>query len=69
MSYITSDFQIATKYVGVRMQLLEYMGETKVAKEVLQSYQHVVYDFLEKPVTKKGLSAASLMHDYFPYNK
>ena len=68
MSYITSDFQIATKYVGVRMQLLEYMGETKVAKEVLQSYQHVVYDFLEKPVTKKGLSAASLMHDYFPYN-
>lgn len=69
MSYITSDFQIATKYVGVRMQLLEYMGETKVAKEVLQSYQHVVYDFLEKPVTKKGLSAATLMHDYFPYDR
>jgi len=68
MSFLTSDFQIATKYVGVRMQLLEYMGETKVAKEVLQSYQHVVYDFLDKPITRKGLSAATLMHDYFPYD-
>lgn len=68
MSFLTSDFQIATKYVGVRMQLLEYMGETKVAKEVLQSYQHVMYDFLNKPITRKGLSAAILMHDYFPYD-
>lgn len=69
MSFLTSDFQIATKYVGVRMQLLEYMGESNVAKEVLQSYQHVVYDFLTKPVTRKGITAANLMHDYFPYTK
>lgn len=69
MSFLTSDIQIATKYVGVRMQLLEYMGESKVAREVLQSYQHVVHDFLVKPITKKGLSAATLMHDYFPYDK
>lgn len=68
MSYLTSDFQIATKYVGVRMQLLEYMGETKTAKSVLQQYQHVMYDFLTKPVTKKGLTTAALMHDYFPYD-
>ena len=69
MGYLTSDLQIATKYVGVRMQLLEYMGETKTAKSVLQQYQHVMYDFLTKPVTRKGLSAAALMHDYFPYDK
>lgn len=69
MGFLTSDFQIATKYVGVRMQLLEYMGESNVAKEVLQTYQHVVYDFLTKPVTRKGLTAANLMHDYFPYTK
>lgn len=68
MSYLTSDFQIATKYVGVRMQLLEYMGETKTAKSVLQQYQHVMYDFLTKPVTKKGLTTVALMHDYFPYD-
>lgn len=69
MGVLTSDFQIATKYVGVRMQLLEYIGESNVAKEVLQTYQHVVYDFLTKPVTRKGLTAANLMHDYFPYTK
>lgn len=69
MGYLTSDMQIATKYVGVRMQLLEYMGETKTAKLVLQEYQHVMYDFLTKPVTRKGLSTAALMHDYFPYDK
>lgn len=69
MGYLTSDFQIATKYVGVRMQLLEHMGDVKTAKLVLQQYQHVMYDFLTKPVTRKGLSTATLMHDYFPYDK
>lgn len=69
MGYLTSDMQIATKYVGVRMQLLEYMGETKTAQYVLKQYQHVMYDFLTKPITRKGLSAANLMHNYFPYDK
>lgn len=69
MGYLMRDFQIATKYVGVRMQLLEYMGDTKSAKLVLHQYQHVMYDFLTKPITKKGLSTAALMHDYFPYKK
>ena len=69
MGYLTSDMQIATKYVGVRMQLLEYMGHTKTAKSVLQQYQHVMYDFLTKPITKKGMSTAELLHDYFPYDK
>ncbi len=69
MGFLTTDLQIATKYVGVRMQLLEYMGEKDTAKSVLQNYQHVVYDFLTKPVTRKGLSTATLMHDYFPYDK
>ena len=69
MKFLTSDFQIATKYVGVRMQILEYLGYSNIAKEVLQYYQHVVYDFLTKPVTRKGLTAVNLMHDYFPYTK
>lgn len=69
MGYLTSDLQIATKYVGVRMQLLEYMGEAKTAKLVLQQYQYVMYDFLTKPFTKKGLSTAELMQNYFPYDK
>lgn len=69
MEYLTSDFQIATKYIGVRMQILEYMGDAKTAKMVWEQYQHVMYDILTKPVTKKGLSTVALMHDYYPYNK
>lgn len=69
MSFLTSDLQIATKYVGVRMQILEYLGDSNVANEVLKSYQHVIYDFLTKPVTRKGLTCVNLMHDYFPYTK
>lgn len=69
MGYLTSDMQIATKYVGVRMQLLEYIGEIKTAQSILQQYQHVMYDFLTKPITRQGLSTADLMHSYFPYDK
>lgn len=69
MGYLTSDMQVAAKYVGVRMQLLEYMGETNTSKSVLQQYQHVMYDFLTKPITKKGQSAVGLLHDYYPYDK
>lgn len=69
MRFLTEDLQIATKYVGVRMQLLEYLGETETAKLVLLKYQHVVHDFLTKPVTRKGLSTVALMHDYFSYDK
>lgn len=69
MGFLTTDLQIATKYVGVRMQLLEHMGEKETAKSVLQNYQHVMYDFLTKPMTRKGFPSATLMHNYFPYDK
>lgn len=69
MGYLTSDLQVATKYVGIRMQLLEYVGDTQTAQTVLQLYQHTMYDFLKKPVTRKGLSTADLMQNYFPYTK
>lgn len=67
MGYLTSDLQVMTKYVGVRMQLLEYVGDRKTAETVLQSYQHTMHDFLTKPVTRKGLSTVDLMQDYYPY--
>lgn len=69
MSYIADDLQIATKFVGVRMQILEYLGESKTAKTVLQQFNHTMFDFIEQPITRKGLSAATLMQDYFPYNE
>ena len=69
MRFLTSDLQFATKYVGVSMQVLEYIGDPKSAQNVLREYQQTVYDFLTKPLTKKGLSAAGIMHNYFPYSE
>ncbi|MBA0016599.1 hypothetical protein HZR21_05475 [Lactococcus laudensis] len=69
MRYLTDDLQLATKYVGVRLQLLEHIGDNEASKEILQQYHHVIHDFLTKPLTRKGLTAATLMHDYFPYDK
>lgn len=69
MRFLTDDLQLATKYVGVRMQLLEYIGDNEASKEVLQQYYHVMHDFLTKPLTRKGVTTVTLMHDYFPYNK
>ena len=68
MRYLTSDLQIATKYVGASMQILDYLGESKAAQGALMEYQQAVLDFIEKPL-RKGLSAADIMHDYFPYDE
>ena len=67
MRFITSDLQIATKYLGVSMQVLEYIGDNYGAKNALLEYQQALYDFLEKPISKKGLSAALIMQGNFPY--
>ena len=67
MRFITSDLQIATKYIGVSMQILEYIGDNCGAKNALLEYQQALYDFLEKPISKNGLSAALIMQGNFPY--
>ena len=67
MRFITSDLQIATKYVGVSMQILEYIGDNSGAKNALLEYQQTLHDFLEKPISKKGLSAALIMQGNYPY--
>lgn len=67
MGFIVDDLQIATKYIGVRVRILEYLGDTETAKFALQQFNHKMLDFIEQPISKKGLSAASLMQDYYPY--
>ena len=54
--------------MGVRLQILEYLGERETAKLVLENYQSRMLSFIEQPISKRGLSASMLMHDYFPYN-
>ncbi|MBO5318821.1 MAG: hypothetical protein J6B01_03310 [Ruminococcus sp.] len=68
MRFLVNDLQIATKYIGVSTQILEYIGDNTGAKNALLEYQQAVLDFLEKPISKKGLSAALVMHENYPYS-
>lgn len=66
---IADDLQVATKFVGVRLQLLDYLGDTKTAESVLLQYQHTMYDFLTQPISKRGETAVSLLQGFCTYNK
>ena len=52
MEIIAEDLQIVTKFVGVRLQILEYLGERKTAKLVLE-ITTVNLKFIEQPISKK----------------
>ena len=69
MKYIVEEFQIATKYVGVQMQLLEYLENDKKAKNVLDKYNYIMNEFFTLPRTKNKMSLADLFQDYYPYEK
>lgn len=67
IGYMSEDLQVATKFVGLRVQLLDYLGESKEAKIAIERYQHIMTDFFTKKVVR-GLSAAELIHSNYPYN-
>lgn len=67
IGYMSDDLQVATKFVGLRVQLLDYLGETKEAKIAIERYQHIMTDFFTKKVAR-GLSAVELIHSRYPYN-
>lgn len=68
MEYIVSDLQIITKYVGVQLQLLEYLGENKKAQQALNKYNSTLNDFFTTPRTKNQMTISDLLQDYYPYN-
>lgn len=45
MKFIVEELQISTKYVGVQVQLLEYLGNEKKAKWILDKYNDTINDF------------------------
>lgn len=66
---LTLNLQLATKYVGVQMQVFDYLGDKASSKLALEGYQYVMQDFITKSINSKGQSAAILMHLNYPYNE
>ncbi|GHU51790.1 hypothetical protein AGMMS49975_06330 [Clostridia bacterium] len=69
IEFLTRDVQLSTKFVGVQTHLLNYIGESKSAGLELERYRHIVHSFFTRPIGTRRISAAMLIHQYFPYNE
>ena len=69
LSNLSDDLQLATKFSGVQMQVLEALGRREDSRLVLNRYQTVMHDFISEEIGGRGMSAIELMHDNFHYSK
>lgn len=69
MRYLAGDLHMATKFVGVQMQVYEYLGDKSAATLALENYQRVLKDFTGKIISKDGCSAAGIMQNNYPYTE
>lgn len=69
IGYLTRDLQLATKFVGVQMQVFDYLGEKTSSKAALEEYQCVMNDFFTKSINHKNQSTALLIHQNCKYNE
>lgn len=69
IGYLTLDLQLVTRYVGVQMQVFNYLGDKVSSELVLESYQYVMQDFVTNGINAKNQSAATLIHLNYPYNE
>lgn len=66
--FLSEDIQVATKFVGLRMQVLDYLEDADGAQIEMSRYQRVMTDFFTKALPNRGYSAAALIHLNYPYN-
>lgn len=68
IGFLSEDIQVATKFVGLRMQLLDYLGDTDGVQIEMSLYQRRITDFFTKALPNRTYSAAALIHLNYPYN-
>lgn len=66
---LASDLQLATKIVGVQMQVLDYMGDANAQKYVMEQYNYTMAEVFEKRISDEGYTLAELIHDNISYSK
>ncbi len=67
IGYISEDLQTVTKLVGLRMQLLDCLGDTDGVRIEMDRYHRAMSDFFVQPLPNRGYSAAALIHMNYPY--
>lgn len=61
--------QLATKFVGVYMQVLDYLGDNQSVQLISARYQYVLKDFFTKGIGKKNISADEILQMNYPYTE
>ena len=69
LGYVAQDLQLCTKYVGVQMRVLDYLGEYEASKELFGSYEKMLSDFADKPMNNKNQSVAMIMQNNANYTE
>lgn len=67
IGYMSEDLQVATKFVGLRMQLLDYLDDVDGAQIEMDRYRRVMSDFFTKQIAGRPYTAVELIHMNYPY--
>lgn len=66
---LAEDLQLATRYVGLQMQVFDCLQQKDNALLEFQKYRVVMYDFSEKALNRKGQSALTIMQGHSTYDE
>lgn len=69
MGYLAVDLELLPKFIGIQAQVLNCIGNTESAKSLMKSYESTMRGFFADPITPKGLTAAMLIHQNYPYTE
>lgn len=69
VGYLAVDLELLPKFIGIQAQVLTRMGKAESAKSLMKSYESTMRGFFAKPITSKGLTAAMLIHQNYPYTE
>ena len=67
IGFLTTDLRLFIKFVGVQLQIYDYLGDTNASKQIAEKYQHTLQDFFEKEIGDSQQPAVMLLHNYYPY--
>lgn len=67
LSYINEDMQMIPRYVGLRLYLFNYRGNTKDANRILGEYQFHLQTLAERRLGDDKYTALELIHMNYPY--
>lgn len=67
LSYINEDMQMIPRYVGLRLYLFNYRGNSSQAKRILSVYHYHLQTLSERVIGDGRYTAFQLIHMNYPY--